>query len=100
MAKRPLEGELLTDAYVFTHPVRYRILGLLGKRPMYINALSSAMGEKRGLVAYHLAVLQERGFVKSKYEIFVLLNQKGIALKVYTVTDKVAEVKAKLKKAL
>lgn len=100
MAKKLIEGELLEDAHIITHPVRYQIVELVGKRPMYINALSRALGEKKGLVAYHLAVLQERGFMKSKYEIFVLLNPGGLAIRVYTVTDKVAEVKTKLKEAL
>jgi len=40
------------------------------------------------------------GLVKSKYELFFLLEQRGTALRVYTVTDKVADVKAELKKEL
>jgi hypothetical protein len=42
----------------------------------------------------------ERGFVTSKYEISEGPRSKGKALRVYTATDKVAEVKAKLKKGL
>jgi hypothetical protein len=38
--------------------------------------------------------------VKSRYELSEQPNSKGKALRVYTVTDKVADVKAKLKKAL
>jgi hypothetical protein len=40
------------------------------------------------------------GFVKSKYEISEQQKSKGKALRVYTVTDKVTEVKAKRKKGL
>jgi hypothetical protein len=56
--------------------------------------------EERRLVVYHLIALKERGFVTSKYKISELDKSKGKALKVYTVTDKVAEVKATLKKNL
>jgi hypothetical protein len=44
--------------------------------------------------------LEERGFVTSKYLISEQAKTKGKALRVYTETDKVAEVKAKLKKGL
>jgi len=98
MAKEPLEDKLLEDAHILTHPVRNRIMELLAEQPMHINALSRALDAKRGLVAYHLTTLQERGFVTSKYEISEGPGAKGKALRVYTVTDKVAEVKAKLKK--
>ena len=67
---------------------------------MPFDALSSALDEKRGLVAYHLLALQEHGFVKGKYELLFMLEQSGTAIKVYTVTDKVADVKAELKKKL
>jgi len=58
------------------------------------------MSGDRRLVTYHLAALEERGFVKSKYVISEQPKSKGKALKVHTVTDKVTEVKAKLKKGL
>ncbi|HDS44894.1 MAG TPA: hypothetical protein ENN68_02160 [Methanomicrobia archaeon] len=62
---------------------------------MPIDALSRALDEKRMLVAYHLSTLQERGFVKSEYGIFLLQEpeQRVTALRVYRVTDKVVEVK-------
>jgi len=65
-----------------------------------VTVLRRALDEKRGLVAYHLLVLQEHGFVKSNYGIFLLLNQRVTALRVYTVTDKIADVKEELKKAV
>ena len=98
----PSEGKLLDDAHIFSHPVRHRIVELLAEKPMHIDALSRALDEKRMLVAYHLDTLQERGFVTSRYEIFLLLEleQRGTALRVYTVTNKVADVKVKLGKEL
>jgi len=73
---------------------------LLAERPMHIEGISRALGAKRGLIAYHLLVLEERGFVKSNYGLIILLEpeQRGTALRVYTVTDKVEKVKAELKK--
>jgi DNA-binding transcriptional ArsR family regulator len=94
MGRETLEGQPLEDAHIVKHPVRHRIVELLAKRPMPFDALSRALDEKRGLVAYHLMALQERGFVKSNYGIFLLLDQRITALRVYRLTDKVAGVKA------
>jgi hemolysin activation/secretion protein len=44
------------------------------------------------------AVLIERGFVTSRYLVSEDQNTKGKALRLYTVTDKVTDVTAKLKK--
>jgi predicted transcriptional regulator len=80
--------------------VRYRLLELLAEKPMHIDGISRALDVKRRLVAYHLMALQERGFVKSNYGLLFLLEQRGMALKVYTMTDKVADVRAKVKVGL
>ena len=75
-------------------------MALLAEKPMHISELSRALGQERRFVAYHLLALEDRGFVTSKYEILEMDKSKGKALKVYSVTDKAAEVKAKLKKTL
>ena len=95
-----LKEELVEDAHVFFHPVRYRIVELLAEKPMHINAISIAMGEERRLVSYHLNMLEEHGFLTSKYEISLEKKSKGKALRKYTVTDKVAKVISELKKEL
>ena len=100
MGRETSEGKPLDDARIFTHPVKSQIIELLAKRPMHIDALSRALDTERMLVAYHLMALQEHGFVKSNYGIFILLDQRVTALRVYSVTYKVAEVKAELKKRL
>ena len=69
MRKKPLEAELWEDSHIFLYPIRYRLLELLVEQPRHINALSSALGLERRLVTYHLATLEEQGFVTSKYEI-------------------------------
>ncbi|MGC9443616.1 MAG: helix-turn-helix domain-containing protein [Candidatus Methanospirareceae archaeon] len=76
MGREPSEGKPLEDAHILTHPVRHRIVELLAKRPMPIDALSRALDEKRGLVAYHLDTLQEHGFVKSDYGLLLLLESE------------------------
>jgi predicted transcriptional regulator len=100
MRKETLEGEHLKDSHIFLQPERYRIVEQLAEKPMHISELSRALGQERRLVAYHLLALEDRGFVTSKYVISELDKSKGKALKVYAVTDKVAEVKATLKKNL
>jgi DNA-binding transcriptional ArsR family regulator len=94
------EDDLIRDAHVLLHPIRFRIVELLAEKPLHINAISKAMGEERRLVSYHLLALEEAGFVASKYEISELPKSKGKAIRVYWVTDKVKSVIAEMKKKL
>ena len=95
-----VEAELWDDSRTLLHPVRCRILELLAEKLMNLNALSIALNMERQLVAYHLFALEDCGFVKSRYALLQADKTKGKALRVYTLTDKLAEVKAKLKKEL
>ncbi len=95
-----LKEELVEDAHVFFHPVRFRIVELLAEKTMHINAISIALGEERRLVSYHLDMLEGHGFLTSKYVISEEKKSKGKALRKYTVTDKVAKVISELKKEL
>ncbi|MBN1762114.1 MAG: winged helix-turn-helix transcriptional regulator [Methanomicrobia archaeon] len=94
------EDALIRDAHVLLHPIRFRIVELLAKKPLHINAISKAMAEERRLVSYHLLALEEAGFVASKYEISELPKSKGKAIRVYWVTDKVKTVISEMKKKL
>jgi len=96
MEKKPLDAELFEESHILLHPVRYRILELIAEQPRHVNALASALGLESRLVTYHLAILEDKGFVTSTYRISEESESKGKALRVYTVTDKVAKVKAKL----
>jgi DNA-binding transcriptional ArsR family regulator len=80
--------------------MRYWLLELLEEQPRHVNALASALGMERRLVSYHLLTLEDKGFVTSKYEISEEPRAKGKAIRLYTVTAKVADVKAKLRKGL
>lgn len=93
-----IEDQLVKEAHVLLHPIRFRIVELLVENPMHINAISIAMGEERRLVSYHLQTLEEYGFVNSRYEISELPKAKGKAIRKYWVTDKVENVISELKK--
>ena len=95
-----IKDSLVTDAHVLLHPIRFRIVELLPEKPLHINKISIAMGVERRLVTYHLEMLEESGFLTSKYEISEEKKSKGKALRIYTVTDKVAKVISELKKEL
>ena len=95
-----LEDRLLKEAYVLVHPIRFRIVELLLEKEMHITEISKALGEERRLVSYHLATLEETGFLNSKYEISNEKKSKGRAVRKYWVTDKVAKVIADMKKQL
>ncbi|MHC1636055.1 MAG: ArsR/SmtB family transcription factor [Candidatus Methanospirareceae archaeon] len=95
-----MEDDLLKNAHLLLHPIRYKIIELLNKKPMHINEISNALGEERRLVSYHLLTLEEYGFLKSNYEISEYPRSKGKALKKYRLTEKVEEVLSELKKKL
>jgi DNA-binding transcriptional ArsR family regulator len=95
-----VEDTLVKEAHVLLHPIRFRIVELLVKSPLHINAISKAMGEERRLVSYHLMSLEEAGFVDSKYEISEAPKSKGKAIRKYWVTDKVDDVISEIKKKL
>ena len=95
-----VEAELWDDSRTFLHPVRCRILELLAEKLMNLNAISLALNLERRLVAHHLFTLEDCGFVKSRYAILQQDKAKGKAIRLYTVTNKLADVRAKLKKGL
>jgi len=88
------------DVHVLLHPMRFRIVELLAEKPMHINEISNALRKERRLISYHLLVLEEHGFLSSKYELSEQPNSKGKAIRKYSVTGKVEEVFSELKKRL
>jgi len=95
-----IEEDLVNNAHVLLHPIRYKIVQLLAEKPMHINEISKAMGEERRLVSYHLLTLEEYGYVSSKYEISEHPKSKGKAIRKYWMTGKVDEVISELKEKL
>ncbi len=94
------DEELVADAHVLLHPIRFRIVKLLAQEPRHINGISKALGEERRLVSYHLLTLEEFGFVESRYEISENPKSKGKAIRKYWTTDKVNDVIGGIKKQL
>ena len=94
------KGDFLDDAHTLLHPTRFRIVELLKQKPMNITEISKAMGEDGRLVAanYNLNILEEYGFVSSKYEKSEAKNSKRRVQRIYHVTDKMDEVLSKFKK--
>jgi len=95
--KKP-KGDFLDDVYTLLHPMRFRIVELLSEKTMHIAEISKALGMERRLASYHLTVLEESGFLTSKYEISEAKKSKGRALRIYKVTDKVDAVLSEFKK--
>ncbi|HDS45486.1 MAG TPA: transcriptional regulator [Methanomicrobia archaeon] len=95
-----LEDQLVMDAHVLVHPMRFRIVELLREKTMHINSISKALGEERRLVSYHLQILETYGFLSSKYEISEQDKSKGKAIRKFWVTDRVDAVLAELREKL
>ena len=91
----------MDDAQTLMHPIRFQLVELLGAEgQLYIKELAKALGEDRRLVSHHLDVLEDYGFVKSRYEISEKPESVGRGLRIYQVTPKVAETRTELKKML
>jgi predicted ArsR family transcriptional regulator len=97
--KKP-KGSFMDDAYTLLQPIRFELINLLTEKPQHVNGLAKALGQERRLVAQHLEVLEAYGFVTSKRALSEEPSSLGRGLLIYQVTDKVAEVKKKLKKML
>ncbi|RZN33702.1 MAG: ArsR family transcriptional regulator [Methanophagales archaeon ANME-1-THS] len=95
-----IKDQLVEEAHVLLHPIRFRIVELLNEKPMHINGLSKALGAERRLVSYHLLALEDYGFVNSKYEISEEPKSKGKAIRKYWVTDKVKDVVSQIKREI
>lgn len=82
-------------------PVRYRIYNHLRERGgSYIQEIADALGEDRQLVSHHLMTLANHGFVQGEYQVSQEPSSKGRAKKVYTLTDKVEELKPTIENLL
>jgi DNA-binding transcriptional ArsR family regulator len=91
---------LVRDVHILKHPIRSRIVELLAEKPHYINEIVKALGEERRLTTYHLSILEQYGFLSSKYEISEEGKSKGRALRKYWIKSKVEDVISELKKEL
>lgn len=83
-------------------PVRYRIFKHLREHHdgSYIQEIADELNEDRQLVTHHLMKLAKHGFVDSEYEVSTEPASKGRAKKVYTLTDRVEELKPEIEDLL
>ena len=95
---RKMDDALVKATHVLVHPIRFRIVELLTKKPMHVSEISKTLGQERRLISYHLDTLEEYGFVDSKHEISEHPKSKGKALRVYWTTDKVKDVIGEIKR--
>lgn len=95
-----LDDKTLQDAHILLHPIRYREVKLLAEKPMHINEIAKTLGEERRLVGYHLRILEDYGFVSSKYVISEEERSKGKAQKIFSVTNKVDQTIISMKREL
>lgn len=93
-----MDDTLVKEAHVLVHPIRFRIVELLTKRPMHVSEISKTLGQERRLIYYHLDMLEEYGFVHSRHEISEHPKSKGKALRIYWSTDKVKDVIREIKR--
>jgi DNA-binding transcriptional ArsR family regulator len=99
--KKIPKKDFMDDAHTLMHPIRLQLVELLGvEGEHYIKELAKALGEDRRLVSHHLDVLEDYGFVTSRYEISEKPESVGRGLRIYQVTSKVFEVRAELKMML
>lgn len=73
---------------VFCHPERLRILLRLREDPTYVSELSRVLNIDRGIVGYHIGILEAHGYLNGKHEISETGNSKGRAIHMFSVTEK------------
>ncbi|MBE0516820.1 MAG: winged helix-turn-helix transcriptional regulator [Methanophagales archaeon] len=95
--REKIDDKTLQEAHILLHPIRYRIVELLAEKPMHINEISRVMGDERRFVTYHLRLLEECGFLSSKYKISPEKKSKGKSLKIYKTTERVEQTISKLR---
>jgi ArsR family transcriptional regulator len=67
-----------------SHPLRLRIIALLGGGEMYLSEIANQLGVSRALTKIHLKKLEKNGLVKSK---IVLVEGEARALRYYNLRD-------------
>jgi len=96
-----LGKEKTMEAYVLLHPTRFKIVELLAEKPMYIAEIAKTLrADSQFVISYHLRILEEYGFLSGRYEISKQPKSRGKAVKIFSVTGKVEQVKRVMKEKL
>ena len=90
MALTATEENAFWDVYQMTYPTSWRIIEALKDNRLSVDDLIKVIGEDKNLVEYYLLGLGEHNLVKSKLQIvkYPTENEKGIANKVYSLTER------------
>lgn len=96
MGKRLIPVSAIEDGSVavLLQPVRYKIVRELRRadEPLYIDEVARRIGENPRLVSFHLATLQQNGFVTSEFRIVQAPRSRGKAGRFFMPTQKVDKV--------
>ena len=95
----------LDEASVILQPIRYRIYQELKRagRPLYVDELAKRLDVDRRLVSFHLATLEEHGFVTSEFKAITVAESnpgKGKAGRFFSLTGKAEKVIKRLKREI
>lgn len=88
--------------FALLQPVRFKIIRELkkAKEPLYIEDIAKRIGESPRLTSFHLATLQEKGFVRSEFRVVKAAQSKGKAGRFFELTEQVDKSVSKLIKEL
>ena len=95
----------LDEASIILQPIRYRIYQELKRagKPLYVDEVARRLGIDRRLVSFHLATLEEHGFVTSEFKAITAAESnpgKGKAGRFFSLTGKAQKVLSRLKKEI
>jgi len=83
--------------FVLLQPVRFKIIRELrrAKEPLYIEEIAKRIGESARLTSFHLATLQQKGFVRSEFGVVKAPESKGKAGRFFELTEQANRALAK-----
>jgi predicted ArsR family transcriptional regulator len=97
-----MSEKTMREGLIMLHPIRWKILSTLKKEgsPMYIDSIAKMIGTDRRLVSFHLATLEEYGFLESEFKVVEEPKSKGKAGRFYKLTAKVDKLRPELAKII
>jgi predicted ArsR family transcriptional regulator len=95
----------LDEASIILQPIRYKIYQELRRagKPLYVDEVAKRLDIDRRLVSFHLATLEEHGFVTSQFKAITPAQSnpgKGKAGRFFSLTGKAQKVLTRLKKEI
>jgi DNA-binding transcriptional ArsR family regulator len=94
--------KVIEEGLIVLHPERWKLIKALREigKPLFIGEIADKLGMERRLVSYHLATLEQHGFVISEFKIIEPPHSKGKAGRFFQLTNKADEIIPKLIEAL